>query len=133
MFPDAPSERSHIQHPAHPDWDRGAPDGEEDEEKDEERGEREGGETMDDVIRTAKEVKIFEQIFAFFLLSLTSISNQVRRLIRGSSVTSCASSELVPLQEDRCFNDIHLNVLGSLASCFHGSTCRAEAKVLDQT
>jgi len=48
-------------------------------EKDEEE-ERVGGETMDDVIRTAKEV---------------------RRLIRGSSVTSCASSELVPLQEDR--------------------------------
>lgn len=47
-------------------------------EKEEE--ERVGGETMDDVIRTAKEV---------------------RRLIRGSSVTSCASSELVPLQEDR--------------------------------
>ena len=36
-----------------------------------------------------------------------SISNQVRRLIRGSSVASCASSELVPLQEDRSFNDIH--------------------------
>ena len=72
--------------------------------------EREGGETMDDVIRTAKEVKIFEQILAFFLLSLTSISNQVRRLIRGSSVTSCASSELVPLQEDRSFKDIHIKM-----------------------
>ena len=60
---------------------------------------------MEDVIRTAKEVKIAKM--AFFLLSLTSISNQVRRLIRGSSVTSCASSELVPLQEDRSFNDRH--------------------------
>ena len=96
-------------------------------EKEEE--EREGGETMDDVIRTAKEVKTFEQILAFFLRRLMSISNQVRRLIRGSSVTSCASSELVPLQEDRSLT-IYINVLGSSASCFHGSTCRVEAKVL---
>ena len=130
LFLDAPPlERSHIQHPAHPDWDRGAPDGEEDEEVEKEEEEREGGETMDDVIRTAKEVKTFEQILAFFLRRLMSISNQVRRLIRGSSVTSCASSELVPLQEDRSLT-IYINVLGSSASCFHGSTCRVEAKVL---
>ena len=70
LFLDAPPlERSHIQHPAHPDWDRGAPDGEEDEEVEKEEEEREGGETMDDVIRTAKEVKIAKSCPSIFAAS----------------------------------------------------------------
>ena len=134
LFPDDSLRQFPPQLNTHPDWDRGAPDGAPEEvEKEEE--ERVGGETMDDVIRTAKEVS--SQLKAQLQPPISQIHGQlamltkhpprtiktspppsphillkyqVRRLIRGSSVTSCASSELVPLQEDRSWSTLSSSV-----------------------